>query len=219
MRDLRSRLLFSKALFGVFVVSIAWTVANFVAPFTIPPGAFANTTGSANAIDHWDIYTGAGFNAFATVVYTVGDVQCHQLYYRSYSLNGNQMPMDARMESIYLFAPLGLLIAMLATPSTSVAQGIVNALPRRIQGWTRKHLGPTKTAFLVVLLGLLPIAVDGFYQLFSDVTHYESTNLTRVLTGIPSGIVSGLLVGVMLTSIRQVSIEVEELRAAAQPSR
>ena len=215
MRDLRSRLFFSKLLFGTLVLSLVWTASNFVAPFTIPPGSFVNTTGSANALDHWDIYSGPSFNWFAQIVYAVGDVQCHQLYYRSISLNGNQMPMDARMESIYVFANLGLLAAMFSTPSTSISQGIVNALPKRLRESGRKHLGPGGTAFLVVFLGILPVAVDGFAQLL---TQYQSTNVTRVLTGIPGGVVSGLLVGVMMTSIRQVDREVDELRSKAQAS-
>jgi uncharacterized membrane protein len=131
---------------------------------------------------------------------------------RTIVLNGNQMPMDARMTSIYAFANFGLLSAMFAAPSTSIGQGVVNALPKRLAAWGRRHLGPVLFAAIVVTLGILPVAVDGFVQLL---TPYESTNVTRVLTGIPTGWVGGLLVGVMLTSIRQVGIESAALRARA----
>jgi len=60
---------------------------------------------------------------------------------------------------------------------------------------------------------LLPVAIDGFYQLFSDVTHYESTNVMRILTGAPGGFVGGLLVGAMLISIRQFQLDIARLRA------
>lgn len=210
MVDLRGRMFFSKALFAMLVLSLIWTVTNFVAPYTIPPGTAVGLDGSANVVDNGDLYNREMW-LFPQVVYYLGDAQCHQLAHRTIWLNGNQMPMDARMESIYLFANLGLLSAMFAIPSTSVAQGIVNVLPRRLQAWGRAHLGPTVLAVLVVGIGILPVAFDGFYQLL---TPYESTNLTRVLTGIPTGWVSGVLVGVMITSIRQVDLETKALRAA-----
>jgi len=46
-----------------------------------------------------------------------------------------------------------------------------------------------------MLFGLVPIAVDGLGQLFGL---WESTNLIRVLTGLPAGFVCGLAVGVIV---------------------
>jgi uncharacterized membrane protein len=92
---------------------------------------------------------------------------------------------------------------------------MVNALPRRMQDWVRRNLGPMVFAGLLVVLGLLPVAVDGFWQLFSNGA-YESTNFKRYLTGIPAGWVAGLLVGVMMKSIRQVDVETAALRARAR---
>ena len=74
---------------------------------------------------------------------------------------------------------------------------------------------PTAFAAALVILGLMPVAVDGFWQLLSNGA-YESTNLKRYLTGIPAGWVAGLLVGVMVKSIRQVDVETATLRAKAQ---
>ena len=209
--DLRARMFFSRILFGTLVLSLAYTVSNFAAPYAVPPGTAVGLDGSANIVDNGALYN--TFPALPMIVYYVGDAQCHQIASRTVWLNGNQMPMDARMTSIYLFANLGLITAMFSRPSTSVAQGIVNALPKRIQGWGRKHLGPGLLAALVVALGILPVAVDGFYQLL---TPYESTNAMRVLTGLPTGWASGLLVGVLMTSIRQVDIESAAIRARAR---
>ena len=173
----------------------------------------ANLDGAANAVDNGAVYNTMWF--YPQIIYYIGDAQCHQMAARTLWLNENQMPMDARMTSIYLFANFGLISAILATPSTSIAQGMVNALPRRMQDWARRHVGPTFFAGLLVFLGLLPVAVDGFWQLLSN-GGYESTNLKRYLTGIPAGWVAGLLVGVMVKSIRQVDIETTALRARAQ---
>jgi len=201
---------FSKLLLGTLLLSVAYSAANMLAPFAVPTGTVVGLDGAANRVDY-----AATWNTmwvFPQAVYYLGDAQCHQMAARTVFLNGNEMPMDARMSSIYLWANLGLLAAMFATPSTSVAQGIVNAMPRRAQPWLRRHLGPNVMAALVIVLGLLPVAVDGFAQLLLP---YESTNVKRFLTGIPAGFVGGLLVGVLMTSIRQVEIETRELRSRA----
>jgi len=207
VNSLRDRFLFSRVLLGLFVLSLVYTVSNFAVPYTIPPGAAANLDGAANIVDNGNVYNTMW--TYPQVIYYIGDAQCHQMAARTLWLNGNQMPMDARMESIYLFANVGLLAAMFTIPSTSVSQGLVNALPKRLRAWGRKHLGPEVLAGAVVFLGILPVAADGFGQLL---TPYESTNLIRVLTGIPTGFVAGLLVGVMMTSIRQVTVETRALR-------
>ena len=213
MNSLRDRFLFSRVLLGLFVLSLAYTVSNFAVPYTIPPGAAANLDGAANIVDNGNVYNTMW--TYPQVIYYIGDAQCHQMAARTLWLNGNQMPMDARMTSIYLFANFGLLGAILAAPSTSIAQGMVNAIPRRVQDWVRRHVGPTAFAAALVILGLMPVAVDGFWQLLSNGA-YESTNLKRYLTGIPAGWVAGLLVGVMVKSIRQVDVETAALRARAQ---
>lgn len=201
---------FSKLLLGTLLLSVAYSAANVLAPLAVPSGTAVALDGAANRVDNAAIWNTMW--VFPEVVYYLGDAQCHQMATRTIFLNGNEMPMDARMSSIYLWANLGLLAAMFATPSTSVAQGIVNALPRRAQPWLRGHLGPNVTAALVIVLGLLPVAVDGFAQLLLP---YESTNVKRFLTGIPTGLVAGLLVGVLMTSIRQVEVETRELRSRA----
>src|SRR5512136_686994 len=120
--------------------------------------------------------------------------------------------MCARMTSMYLFANFGLIAAAFAEPSTSAGRVMVNAMPR----WVRERLArfhPDRAGALIVLVGLLPIAIDGTYQLFSDVTHYESTNIMRILTGVPGGFVGGLLVGAMLISIRQFQADISRMRA------
>lgn len=209
---LRQQFLFSKGLLVVLILSIVYTASNFVAPLSIAPGEAAGLDGLANRVDNGNVYNTMW--AYPQVVYYLGDAQCHQMASRTIWLNGNQMPMDARMTSIYLFANFGLLSAIVAAPSTSIAQGIVNAMPKRVQAWGRLHLGPTVFAGLIVVLGLLPVAVDGFAQLLTaeSAAPYVSTNEKRVLTGIATGWVAGLLVGVMIKSIRQVDLETAALR-------
>lgn len=206
-----ARLTWSRALFALLLLNLLWTASLFVAPFTIPPETVAGTVGGANMMDHADLW--ATLPPYAAVVYAFGDIQCHQLWHRSIYLNGNQMPIDARMTSMYVFANLGLVAAALATPASTSSQALLNGLPP----WMRRPLArlrPEVAAGLVVVVGLLPIAVDGFTQLFG---WRESTNELRVITGAPGGFVGGLLVGAMLMAIRQLSVDIQALRQRMAP--
>src|SRR5437667_345622 len=126
--ELWARLTWSKALFGLLVINVAWTASLFICPYLAPSGSFANQVGGANVIDHENIW--ATYSIYPRIIYTIGDAQCHQLFYRSFWLNGNQMPIDERMTSMYVFANLGVLAAIFAQPSTSTGQVMLNALPR-----------------------------------------------------------------------------------------
>jgi len=211
-----ARLTWSKALLGLLVLNLVWTASLFVCPFILPPHSTPdNLIGGANIVDHENLW--ATFPLYPRVIYTIGDAQCHQLYYRSFWLNGNQMPIDERMTSMYVFANLGVLAAVFARPSTKTGEVMVNAMPSSI----RRRLAriPSEQAgAAIVFLGLLPMAVDGFTQLFSGPYYtYESTWPARVVTGGIAGFVGGLLVGAMLVTIRQFSIEMEAFRARMAP--
>ena len=204
-----ARFTWSKALFGLLIVNVAWTASLFICPFLVSPGSFANQVGGANVIDHENIW--ATFPLYPRIVYTIGDAQCHQLFYRSFWLNGNQMPIDERMTSMYVFANLGIVAAMFARPSTSTGQVMLDALPAFLRHRLAK-LGTERAGAAIVILGLIPMGIDGFTQLFR-VNNYESTPLARVVTGGLAGFVGGLLVAAMLVTIRQFSIEMQVLQA------
>ena len=204
-----ARLTWSKALFGLLVINVAWTASLFICPYLAPSGSFANQVGGANVIDHENIW--ATYSIYPRIIYTIGDAQCHQLFYRSFWLNGNQMPIDERMTSMYVFANLGVLAAIFAQPSTSTGQVMLNALPRFLSRRLAR-LGTERAGGAIVVLGLTPMAIDGFTQLFR-VNNYESTPLARVVTGALAGFVGGLLVAAMLVTIRQFSIEMQALQA------
>src|SRR5439155_10577849 len=114
--------------------------------------------------------------------------------------------------SMYLFANLGLLAAIFARPSTSTGQVMLNALPEFLRRRLWKF-GPDRAGALVLALGLIPMAIDGFTQLSG---RYESTPIARVLTGGLAGFVGGLLVGAMLVTIRQFSLEMRRMYAHMQ---
>ncbi len=192
-----SRILESKVLWIIFIISLIWTVSIFLAPFTIEPGTVTNLEGGANRIDFNEIWS--SMPIYPRIIYYLGDAECHQISERTFYLNGNQMPVCARDVSIFLFITLGLLAGMLTKRNYYISAGFLSTFPRRIQGFVNRTIGAKWFAILFIVLCLAPVALDGGIQLVSD---YESSNLIRFLTGIPAGFVAGLLIAILVKSVK-----------------
>ncbi len=113
-------------------------------------------------------------NPVVGFVYSTGGNTCHQRASRSFFLNGNQMPYCSRCTGIFLGLVIGAGIA--------VFRYIV-----------------FKWQWIVI--GLLPIGVDGMGQLFG---FWESINPVRLITGIGAGILTGLAVAVIIQELCQI---------------
>jgi uncharacterized membrane protein len=144
-----------KAKRAMLIVFTVWFAASLVAPFTLPSGSVPDLSGASGRIDNGEAIN--HMNLFAAAVYTIGDLNCHQLKDRSFFLNGNEMPFCARDTGIFFGVILGMLIVLLFSP---------------------------KFSWLALIALLIPIAVDGGIQLL---TSYESTNLLRLITGTIGG--------------------------------
>jgi uncharacterized membrane protein len=144
---------------GVIVPSVMLVVTALVlvAPFmadkaTVDLGDDGNVGGD----EHGDIISRMDL-PIARMIFSAGDVYCHQNEARSLVLNGNQMPVCARDIGIFAGMIVGGLFA-------AVYRG-------RFSGW-------------VFLALIVPMALDGGIQLF---TAYESTNPIRLFTGFSGG--------------------------------
>jgi uncharacterized membrane protein len=100
---------------------------------------------------------------------------CHQRPWRSYHMFDYQYALDARMITLFLGLGIGGLLTYL------------------------KRLSPLKwkQALLLIVVMLIPMAVDGITQLVAELSminnvyqlpFYESTNLIRSITGIFAGV-------------------------------
>ncbi|MFQ5885040.1 MAG: DUF2085 domain-containing protein [Thermoplasmata archaeon] len=197
----------SKILLILFAIALLWTGSLFVAPMVIPPGTVTDLDGSASRVDYpekWD-----SMPVYPRIIYYLGDAQCHQKWYRSFSINGNRMPVDSRVTSIYIGLTLGLFSAMFALQTSSIRTSIMSIFPSRLRRFIREKIGYTR--FIILFSGalVLPLALDGAIQLF---TAYESTNPIRVLTGFPFGWISGLIIGVIILSIGGVKKEIRNAK-------
>jgi uncharacterized membrane protein len=170
----------------------------FIAPISLEPGTVSDLDGTANIVDYehkWD-----KLPSYHKAVYYFGDLNCHQKWYRSFTINDNQLPVDARMTSIFIFANVGLLMVMFTRSSMDLADIIFNIFPQRVRNSVIKYMSPSIFIVIIIALALLPVAIDGYTQLL---TSYESTNLKRVLTGISAGWIGGIIFGAMMLALSE----------------
>jgi uncharacterized membrane protein len=196
------RILRSKVLLFIFILVLVWILALFTAPLTIPPGTVTQLDGFANRIDYphlWD-----DLPLYPRIVYYLGDAQCHQKWYRTFFINGNQMPVDARDTAIYVGLGIGIFVSMLIAYSTSPSLTFIGPFPKKIKDLFKSRMRRRLFMLLIIVLLFLPLILDGSIQLF---TSYESTNFMRVLTGLPLGFGGGYLIGVFLGTLSELRRE------------
>lgn len=108
---------------------------------------------------------------------------CAQRPSHSFQFLGQPLPVDARMTGIYLGAGSSLLWFLLACRA--------------------RHSGRfTRAAWMVLVLGIGVMAIDGLNSLAMDLalsTPYETTNLTRLATGLLAGVAIGALLSHLST--------------------
>lgn len=144
------------------VIFSAWLLLVFVSPFLISPGQIDDLSGAVLVLDNQEILRDV--NPIAWIVYTLGDINCHQVPERSLFLNENQMPFCARDIGIFIGLVAGIILALF-------------------------FLVPFNLKRLAI--GLVPVTIDGALQLL---TTYESDNAIRILTGAAAGIAVALFI-------------------------
>ncbi len=161
----------SGVLLILFVASTIWAALTVAAPLLVPSDTLLDLTGTVGMREN-----DAQFESLSIVprtIYIIGDLECHQIAERSYFLNGNQMPFCSRDLGLFLGIALGFGIATLFF----------------------LQLNPTW-----LLIGLVPIGLDGGLQL---VTEYESTNTLRLVTGVVGGAALALLLASFVFAFRE----------------
>ncbi|MGB2506926.1 MAG: DUF2085 domain-containing protein, partial [Candidatus Poseidoniaceae archaeon] len=207
----------------IFGLSTTLLLAMFIAPLTLPPGTVPELQGRANAFDYatadgafsygnqprYDAYTGTTISPetpFAwtelptahAIAYAFGDLNCHNLGERSWTINGNQMPVCVR--DLGIFAGLmvgGAIVHRRSLNRWTVTDTALSILPEAWQEGIYRRRWRHVAFYGFAALAVVPIGVDGFTQLLTD---YESNPLTRMLTGIPFGVGLGLLFGALLNA-------------------
>jgi len=151
----------SRVVLALLILSAFWLALVVSSPFLVHSNTLKDLSGVVGGHENEGQFKTLGSVPHAA--YWLGDAECHQLASRSYFLNGNQMPFCARDVGLFMGLVIGFFTAT----------------------FVRWKIPP-----LFVLLGLVPIAIDGGFQ---QVTSYESTNPLRLATGLVAGLVLALL--------------------------
>jgi len=177
-------------------ITFFFFIVQVIAPYTIPPGTVRDLDGGANRIDYGELWK--TLPAFPRAVYYVGDFNCHQKAERTYYLHGNQMPLCARDVGLLAGLPLGFLVGLWMTPKESSMDTVLSALPKKLADKLNTKLKRLGFSVGVTMMCFVPLAADGFIQLL---TGYESTNIRRLVTGLPFGwIMAVALVGLLMSA-------------------
>jgi uncharacterized membrane protein len=170
-----------RALILTFALLLLWLLGNVISPYLAPAGTIDFGDEGAVGPDNSNLISGID-NDLAKFYYTMGDGNCHQKASRSFFLNDNQMPFCSRCTAIFL----GLIVGV----------GLAVFLEMELN-------------LLWIILGLVPIGVDGLLQL---VTRYESSNPVRFGTGLLAGIVTGIAIGFIISEISLIVVHRKEVR-------
>jgi uncharacterized membrane protein len=57
--------------------------------------------------------------------------------------------------------------------------------------------------FFILIIGIAPIAIDGIGQLLG---FWESTNLTRFITGLLTGFICGVAFGIVIDELKEINV-------------
>ncbi len=159
----------------IFLIFLIFTLVQFIAPLSMPSANVSDLDGFVGVENNKDEFEDMRTWGF---IYSIGDSLCHQKADRSFFINENQMPFCARCTAIWLGITIGL-------------------------GFMMFYKIPLNNKFLIVILiGLVPIGIDGVGQLLN---FWESTNFTRVITGLLIGIICGIAMGIIVDELRGIS--------------
>ena len=157
-----------------FIPFLIWILLQFIAPFALHHGSIHDLSGNVGVADNEKLINElpSPWNA----IYSCGDRLCHQKAERSFFLNGNQMPFCSRCTAIWVGFAIGLGIMVFYTIKLD------------------------KKFLYLIIIGLVPIGIDGVGQLLK---FWVSNNITRLITGLLIGIICGIAIGIIIDELRE----------------
>ena len=157
---------------AVSAMAAFFAVCLFSAPFVSPYGSFLGLDGTPGVIDHYELWSGK--DPFTFLMYTFGDIFCHQEEARVFILNGSEMPVCVRDIGICIGVALGALAAFMFSGNDKL------------------------------LIYTLPFAASSFILILADWTiqRYFVLNIpvTRIITGVLAGIGVSLILNLWAES-------------------
>ncbi len=169
----------NKIVFIFFILTLFYSVSIFVAPLTLEPGTVEELNGAANQIVHESEWR--DLPTYHRAIYTFSDLNCHQMHERSYSLNGNQLPVCSRDVGIFVGFTIGFMLMSFVRGAREMKDIMLDLID------IDRNISEMKKTLILIIVGsifALPLILDGSIQLVTD---YESFNAFRTLTGLLFG--------------------------------
>jgi len=166
---------FSKITLIFFILFLIWAILQFAAPLALPSNSVNELSGLVGVSDNDKKFE--NLSPPWKSLYSIGDKLCHQIEERSFIINSNQMPFCSRCTAIWIGIAIGL--------------GFL----------TFYHIELDEKFIYLILLGLIPIGIDGTLQLIKV---WESTNIIRVITGLLAGCITGFAIGIIIHEINEI---------------
>ena len=180
----------------VFItILFLWIISLFLVPVILSESTVRNLHGHSTFIDNLDELDNLPF--YPKAVYLTGDFLCHQKDSRCFIINGNQMPICVRCLSIYIGFLSSLILTLLISNDLSKNEYFLRILTYKIRKKLISRIGIQFLPILIIVVFLLPIAIDGGLQLL---TSYESNSILRIITGFPAGWMGGFLLGAVVNT-------------------
>ncbi len=165
----------SKIISITFIILFLFTILQFLSPIFLPSNTYTNFSGMVAVSDNQESIDSIPFPW--NIAYVFGDRLCHQRAERSFFINGNQMPFCTRCTAIFIGLVLGLAIILFY------------------------KIELNERFIFLIFISLIPIGIDGTGQLFGL---WESSNLSRTLTGLFLGIPFGIAIGIIIDEIKSI---------------
>jgi uncharacterized membrane protein len=199
-----------------------YCISMFLVPLMMPTDSVPELSGRANMMDyasgnswgnndhfdggemghnqsaHGGEFAWSELNPYYAFVYAFGDLNCHQKHERSWTINGNQMPVCARDVGIFLGLALGgWWFSRRGLNRWTIRDSFLTLFPDTMIAPLYKNDHRLSAMFGIGLLFCLPVVLDGGIQ---AITAYESINSMRIITGTPFGFIIGWYLCASLSS-------------------
>ena len=158
-----------------FVLFLIWILLQFLAPLALPSNSVKDLSGLTAVSNNEEIIS--KMPQPWGLMYSAGDRLCHQKAERSFFINGNQMPFCTRCTAIWLGIAIGI--------------GVMVFYKIELD----------KKFLMLIILGILPIGIDGIGQLLGL---WESSNSIRFATGLMIGLICGIAIGIIVDEFRKI---------------
>ena len=151
-------------------ISFFFLASFFLAPAMVEADTIGELSGRANMLDFHkendQNFTWTDLNVYSAAIYAFGDLNCHNKHERSWSINGNQMPVCVRDVGIFAGLALGGFIYSRRGVNRWTIRGtFLSILPdEQLNPIYRKN----RRTMLFIAIGaicVIPMALDGFTQL------------------------------------------------------